>query len=177
MEGIVYTGVPSKEELAACPGVPSEARMNRGRVACIECVQEIPCNPCEGLCKFGAISVGEQITNLPCLDEEKCTGCGMCVAGCPGLAITIIDKNYSDEEATIDFPFEYLPLPAQGDIVQASGRDGSVICPGRILRVTKLPAYAGTAVIRMAVAKEHIDEVRSMRRLPRTEEPEKGCVR
>ena len=168
MEGVVYTGVPSKEELAACSGVPSEARMKKGRVACIECVQEIPCNPCEGICKFGAITVGEQITSLPCLHEEKCTGCGLCVAGCPGLAITIIDKSYSETEATIDFPFEYLPLPQEGDTVQASGRDGRVICPGRILRVTQIPAYAGTAVIRMAVPQEHIDEVRSMQRLTRT---------
>ena len=43
MEGIIYTGVPSKEELAAAPGVPSRERMEKGRVACIECVQEIPC--------------------------------------------------------------------------------------------------------------------------------------
>ena len=37
--GIIYTGVPSKEELANAPGVPSEKRMLEGRVACIECVQ------------------------------------------------------------------------------------------------------------------------------------------
>ena len=54
--GIVYDGVPSKEELASCPGVPSEERMRQGRVAVIECVQEIPCNPCSFLCKFNAIT-------------------------------------------------------------------------------------------------------------------------
>ena len=167
MEGVVYTGVPSAEELANCPGRPTQARMERGRVACIECVQEIPCNPCEGICKAGAITVGEQITNLPCLDEDKCTGCGLCVANCPGLAITILDKSYSETEATIDFPFEYLPLPCVGDKVDAVSRAGEPVCKGRILRVTKLPAYAGTAVIRMAVPQEYIDEVRSMKRLPR----------
>ena len=168
MEGVAYTGVPSPEELKNCPGVPSEARMQRGRVACIECVQEIPCNPCEGICKFGAITVGEQITNLPHLNEEKCTGCGLCVANCPGLAITIVDQSYSETEATIDFPFEYLPLPAEGDVVDAVDRSGAVVCKGRILRVAKPPAYAGTAVICMAVPQEHIDAVRSMKRLPRT---------
>lgn len=167
MKGVIYTGIPSAEELACCPGVPSEARMKRGRVACIECVQEIPCNPCEGICKFGAITVGEQITNLPCLDEEKCTGCGLCVANCPGLAITILDQSYSETEATIDFPFEYLPLPEAGDCVEAVSRSGETVCQGRILRVTKLPAYEGTAVIRMAVPQEYIDTVRSMKRLPR----------
>ena len=111
--GIVYDGVPSEEELASCPGVPSESRMRQGRVAVIECVQEIPCNPCSYSCKQGAITIGEQITNLPHLDEDKCTGCGQCVANCPGLAITIMDKSFSDKEAVIDFPFEYLPAAEQ----------------------------------------------------------------
>lgn len=169
MEGIVYTGVPSKEELDRCPGRPSEARRRRGRVACIECVQEIPCNPCEAICRFGAITIGENITNLPRLTEDKCTGCGLCVANCPGLAITILDQSYSATEATIDFPFEYLPLPQKGDIVDAVNRAGEVVCKGRILRVTKLKDYAGTAVVRMAVPQEYIDEVRSMKRLKRDE--------
>lgn len=66
-EGVMYTGIPSREELAACPGVPSKERMAEGRVAVIECVQEIPCNPCESSCRFGAITIGEQITDLPTL--------------------------------------------------------------------------------------------------------------
>ncbi len=167
MTGIRFTGIPSEEELARCPGVPSAERMAQGRVACIECVQEIPCNPCEGICRFGAITVGEQITSLPVLHEEKCTGCGLCVANCPGLAITVIEQNYSETEAAIDFPFEYLPLPGEGDTVEAVGRDGQTVCEGRILKVTRIPAYAGTAVIRMAVPKEFIGQVRSMKRLKR----------
>ena len=79
--GVQYTGVPSQDELSRCPGVPTETRVKLGRVACIECVQEIPCNPCEGLCKFGAITIGEQITNLPRLHEDKCVGCGLSGSG------------------------------------------------------------------------------------------------
>lgn len=40
--GVQYTGVPSQDELSRCPGVPTETRVKLGRVACIECVQEIP---------------------------------------------------------------------------------------------------------------------------------------
>ncbi len=166
-KGVAYTGVPSPEELEAAPGVPSRKRMKKGRVACIECVQGIPCNPCEAACRFGAITVGEEITNLPRLDEEKCTGCGACVAACPGLAITVLNEGYSPTESTIDFPFEYLPLPEVGDQVEAVNRFGEAVCPGRILAVRKPEAYAGTAVVSMAVPTEFADEVRSMKRLPR----------
>lgn len=174
MEGVKYTGVPSAEELKNCPGVPSEERMRKGRVACVECVQEIPCNPCEGTCKFQAITVGEQITSLPRLHEEKCTGCGMCVANCPGLAITILDKSYSETEGTVDFPFEYLPLPEKGDVVDAVNRAGEVVCKGTVLAVTKVKSYSGTAVVRLKVPMEFVDEVRSMKRLPRNDLKQEG---
>ena len=167
MDGVRYTGVPSAEELASCPGRPTEERMKKGRVACIECVQEIPCNPCEGICRFGAITIGDQITNLPRLHEEKCTGCGLCVANCPGLAITILDKSLSDTEGTVDFPFEYIPLPEKGDVVDAVNRAGEVVCRGEVVRVTRLKSYAGTAVVRLKIPGEYVDEVRSIARARR----------
>ena len=166
-EGVIYTGIPSARELSSCPGIPTRERMNKGRVAVIECVQEIPCNPCEGACKFGAIQIGERITSLPALDVERCTGCGVCVALCPGLAITVIDKNFSETEATVDFPFEYLPLPAEGGTVEACDRGGKTVCRGRVKSVRKLAAYAGTAVVSIVIPKEFADEVRTMKRLPR----------
>lgn len=133
--GIVYDGVPSKEELASCPGVPSEERMRQGRVAVIECVQEIPCNPCSFLCKFNAI--------------------------------TIIDKSYSDKEVVIDFPFEYLPLPQEHQVVDAVNRYGEVVYKGIIKKVKQVKAYVGTTVVSMIIPIEFADEVRSMKRLAR----------
>ena len=101
------------------------------------------------------------------MNEEKCTGCGLCVANCPGLAIVLVDKSYSEAEGTVDFPFEYLPLPQKGDVVQAVVREGQVVCDGTVLAVTKVKSYAGTAVVRLKVPMEYVDEVRSMKRLPR----------
>lgn len=164
--GIAYTGIPSADELAVCPGVPTETRMKKGRVAVIECVQQIPCNPCECACPVGAITIGDQITNLPIIDGEKCTGCGLCIVRCPGLAITVVNKALNESEASVDFPFEYIPLPAEGEIVDAVGRDGQPVCKGRILKVKKLSSYGGTTVISMALPAEFADTVRSMKRLP-----------
>lgn len=95
-QGIRYTGCPSREELENSPGYPSSERVRKGPVAVIECVEEIPCNLCEAACPYGAIEVGEPIINLPTLLEDKCTGCGVCIASCPGLDI----KRKSEFENT-----------------------------------------------------------------------------
>ena len=166
-KGIFYTGIPSLEELESCPGFPSEERFQLGKVACIECVQEIPCNPCEGACPFGAISIGDKITNLPVLDEDKCVGCGTCVASCPGLAITVIDMLWSDNEALIEFPYEYYPLPHKGELVEAVNRAGETICSGKIMIIRNVGAYAGTTVLGMSIPKKYAKEVRSIKRLPK----------
>ena len=62
------TGTIPEKELEESPGYPSQKDLKRGPVAVIECTEEIPCNPCETVCKRGAIVVGEPITNLPHLD-------------------------------------------------------------------------------------------------------------
>jgi Fe-S-cluster-containing hydrogenase component 2 len=164
-EGVAYTGFPSKEELASCPGMPSAERMAKGRTALIECVQPIPCNPCVKACPSGAIVIEGNITGLPVLDGDRCTGCGVCVPRCPGLAIFLVDLNYSAAEATVDFPYEYLPLPETGAAVEAVDRSGKTLCPGRVVQVLCPPANEGTAVIRLAIPKEYAGEVRSLRRL------------
>lgn len=168
-DGIAYTGIPSAEELASCAGFPSAARMARGPVAMIECLQCIPCNPCEHACPTGAISLGGEISNAPRLDEEKCIGCGRCIAECPGLAISVINKAYAPGEASLDFPFEYLPLPRTGDSVQAVDRAGASVCAAKVLAVINPPENDGTAVVRIAFPLEYADRVKSIRRLAREE--------
>jgi ferredoxin len=164
-EGLVYTGIPSAAELASCKGIPGAERMAKGRVAVIECIQPIPCNPCVKACPFGAISINGDITEPPVLDGDRCTGCGNCVPRCPGLAIFLVDLNYSETEASVDFPYEYLPLPEKGAEVEPLDRSGKTVCPGRVIQILSAPANDSTAVIRLAVPKEFAGTVRSMRRL------------
>ena len=155
-------GVLSPEELAELPGMPSKERLERGAVAVIECAQKIPCNPCEGACPTGAIVVGEPITNLPTLIEDKCIGCGLCIPACPGLAIFVVDMTYSDREATVQLPYEFLPLPKKGETVKALDREGRVVCPARVVKVLNPKRFDHTAVITIAVPKDQAMNVRSI---------------
>jgi Fe-S-cluster-containing hydrogenase component 2 len=163
--GLAVSGFPSDEELVSCPGVPSAVRLAKGRCAVIECVQKIPCNPCVAACPFGAICITGCITELPVLDGDKCTGCGRCVSRCPGLAIFLVDLTYSESEAAVDFPWEFLPLPEAGQCVDAVNRAGETVCRGRVLEVRSGEGADGAAVVRLAVSKEFAREVRGMRRL------------
>ncbi|AOY77863.1 4Fe-4S binding protein [Clostridium formicaceticum] len=153
------------EELKAKGHYPSEKRFSEGLIAIIECIHEIPCNPCENSCKFGAINIGEPITNLPRLVEEKCIGCGVCVANCSGLAIFIVNKNYSDTEGTVSFPYEYYPLPEKGQVVEAVNRRGQILCKGTVIKIQNPESYDRTPVVTVAVPMDKVEEVRSIKRL------------
>jgi Fe-S-cluster-containing hydrogenase component 2 len=164
--GVMYQGFLSKEELSKIPGVPSIERIKKGPVAFIECAQEIPCNPCEEACPYGAITVGKPITGLPKLDENKCIGCGTCIAACPGLAIFMV--SVTDGKAQVSFPYEYYPLPQNGDTVDCVNRKGEVVTKGSVIRVTKPLKYDSTAVITVEVPYEFLSSVRSIKRLKGT---------
>lgn len=138
--------------------------MRDGSCAVIECPQEIPCNPCEAACPRAAITVGKPITNRPVLDDEKCIGCGMCIPACPGLAIFVVNPGYSEAEATVAFPFEYLPFPAPGDVVKVVNRSGSLVCDAKVLRVVCPPQFDRTAVVTVVVPKGLANEVRGIAR-------------
>ena len=163
--GIIYDGYPSMDEIKEANGWPDEERFAKGPVAVVECVQQIPCNPCESACPLHAIHIGEPITNTPQVDREKCIGCGMCVAACPGLTIFLVDKSYSETEATVSFPFEYDPLPEAGAEIDALSRAGEYVCKGRVIKVMNPKKNDHTPVVTIAIPKEHADTVRTMRRL------------
>ena len=75
--------------------------------------------------------------DLPAFDGN-CTGCGKCVAICPGLAITIIDEEYDPkmEKAKLIIPWE-LPenILKVGDVKTTTGYEGEIIGKGKILAV------------------------------------------
>jgi Na+-translocating ferredoxin:NAD+ oxidoreductase RNF subunit RnfB len=157
------TGVLRGKELLSCPGVPTKKRMKQGPVAIIECVQEIPCDPSVDTCRQGAISIGEDITQLPQLIEDKCTGCGICIAGCPGQAIFVVDLNYSKQKALLMIPYEFYPLPKADTKVKALDREGKVVGEAKVLKVMNPKKNDRTPVISLLVPRELAMEIRNIR--------------
>ncbi len=131
-----------------------------GARAVMECYQNIPCNPCVAACKQGAISMGEDINEMPKLDAEKCTGCGICVASCPGLAIFLVNRDFGGGKVEIGIPYELIPLPKKGDSVLAVSREGEVLCEAEVTKVRTSKAFDRTAVVYIAVPEEHADGAR-----------------
>jgi len=155
-------GVLTVEEVMKCPGWPGDNFIEKKRVAILECVEDIPCNPCEEICPVGAIKVGSPITNLPVIDGEKCTGCNKCIAICPGLAIFVVDKNHSQRFSSISLPYELLPLPKKGDRVEGLDRSGKSICRAQVEKVVALEKNDKTVIVTIIVEKEFCHDVRSI---------------
>lgn len=154
------TGVATQEDINGV--FPTEERLRKGPVAVIECYQKIPCNPCYTACHLGAITPFEDINDLPNFISEKCTGCGLCVAKCPGLAIMVIDATYSDTEAVMKIPYEFRPLPVEGDVVKGVDREGQYVDDVRIVKVQNPKSFDRTPIIWMAMKKEHIKTIRNI---------------
>ena len=163
-ETLKAKGYLTEAEVLAGPGSPSPERRAKGRVACIECLQLIPCNPCEFSCNFGAIVVGEDINQLPRLHEDKCTGCLSCLPICPGQAIFIIDESVGGGRAHVYMPYEFLPLPGEGDTVTALDRTGAALGEATVVKVTKTKRMDQTAMVTLDVPKEWSMRARSFNR-------------
>ena len=156
---LITTGIPTPEDLA--PFIPPAERLALRPCAVVECFQKIPCNPCATSCPSGAFATDNDINELPVLDWDKCTGCGICVANCPGLAIFIVDC--SGQEAVVRLPYELLPLPQPGQEVQGLGRDGAFVCNAKVLRVQNTASQDRTAIVWLEVPKEYAMTVRFFR--------------
>ncbi|MGE5653778.1 MAG: 4Fe-4S dicluster domain-containing protein [Bacillota bacterium] len=155
------TGVPTSEDLVKV--TPSAERLSRGPVAVIECFQQIPCNPCATSCPRGAISSFNDINDLPEIDHDRCNGCAICVANCPGLAIFVVDESYTDTTAVVKIPYEFLPVPEAGQAVTALDREGHAVGTAIVVRVQNSKQQDRTLVVWLEIAKELAMTVRHFR--------------
>jgi len=145
------TGIPTPEMVRSC--FPVETLLSKPK-AIIECYEEIPCNPCETSCPFGAISIGEDINKRPRMDSELCTGCGQCIYSCPGLAIFSVQIN--GNKARFRVPYEFLPVPEAGEKWLGLNRAGEPICVAEIIKTQIQDRQDKTVVVTVDVDREYM---------------------
>ena len=133
----------------------------------IDCKENIPCDPCCHACPQGAILIEGEITNQPKTIPERCTGCGICVTACPGQACFLVDEEYTPGCASVDFPYEFLPMPVAGMTVEARDNEGNRVCEAIVEQVILRKSAQNTAIIRVSVPPEYAAHVRGMKPLRR----------
>lgn len=134
----------------------------KGGYVVIECPKRIPCNPCHTSCPTGAVLPFEDINDTPKIDYDKCTGCGICVSHCPGLACFVIDLTVGKGQALIKLPYEMLPLPSKGQKVKCLNRVGEEVAEGEITSVTE-PSKDKTYVLSVLIPKDKADDIRAVK--------------
>jgi Fe-S-cluster-containing hydrogenase component 2 len=155
------TGVPTKKQIEEIK--PSKERLAQGPVAIVECFQKIPCDPCFTACRRGAFLPFEDINDLPCMDYENCNGCGICIGACPGLAIFVVDETYSDREALVTIPWEFLPVPVEGSTVEGLNREGEPVAEVKVHKVRPAAKKKEAKLVTLVVPKELAYDIRSIR--------------
>jgi len=104
----------------------------------LRCAQEIPCDPCTTVCPKDSIAIPEgNLLGRPKLVGD-CVGCLKCVAICPGLAISMVDRRAdpAGERAKVSLAWE-MPetVVAAGDTVTTTGFEGEVVGQARVVRI------------------------------------------
>lgn len=139
-------GVATMQQVLSCFPAPSVLAKPK---AIIECFENIPCNPCSTSCPSKAITIGEDICNLPQVDYDKCTGCGICVYSCPGLAIKTCE--ITEDKVRFRIPYEFLPYPVEGEIWKAVNRSGMIIGDALIEKTMLNPKQNHTMSVQVLV--------------------------
>jgi len=161
-EKLYNSGVLVENRAGAILPPQREWENKKGGYVIIECPQRIPCNPCATSCPTGAVRPFADINDTPEIDYTKCTGCGLCIAKCPGLACFVIDLTYGKDEAVIKLPYELIPVPEKGQTVKCLSRTGEEICEGQVLSVSE-PLKDRTKVVSVIIPKKLVGEIRAIK--------------
>ena len=131
----------------------------------IRCIEEIPCDPCIHVCPKDMIKIeGDPVLGLPRVVKDECTGCMLCVAACPGLAITLVDLRGDGPDGVVVIPFELQDsVVGVGDTVDAVDMDGGFVTKAEVTKVTRKKTYDRTLLITLKVPREKAAEVAGLR--------------
>ncbi|MFW9922365.1 MAG: FAD-dependent oxidoreductase [Candidatus Thorarchaeota archaeon] len=141
------------------PPLPKEEHLpekEEGIFPIFHCTQEIPCNPCTSVCPNHQIKLEDDtIISLPFFEgSDVCTGCGRCVAVCPGLAITLVDFRKDPLNPLVTLPSELGTKAIQkGDKVTVMS-NVSQLGEFEVLRVRMLKEFPNTELVTVMLPKD-----------------------
>lgn len=141
--------------------------LEHGIIPVLHCHQEIPCNPCVSLCPLELILIeSDDIRGIPKFvgDNYNCKGCGRCVTGCPGLAITLINARKDANNPIVSIPYEFNRESIQsGDWVTAIDTAGIDLGKFEVIAVNALVNNDRTLIVRVRAAREIAPRIAGIR--------------
>lgn len=147
--------------LKAKPGkVEPEAatEIHSGVMPVIHCRQEIPCDPCVHLCPKGFFYIEkDDIRSIPVYrgDSQLCIGCERCVAGCPGLAITLVDYRKHPEKPRVSIAVELeRSVIEHAGLVNVTDVDGFTLATTTIKDIHQVAKLDHTFIVEVEVDSE-----------------------
>lgn len=138
-----------------------------GVIPVIHCTQEIPCNPCSTLCSHGLIYIdNNDIRTIPSFlgNSYCCEVCERCVAGCPGLAITLVNFRGNSQVPMISIPYEFTRTTLkEKDWVTVLDTEGEALGDAEIVSVHSIPTSDRTMIVQVQVPKQIATRVAGIR--------------
>lgn len=156
-----------KDTLSAKPGstIHSNGTNQRKRVRPVfHCVQEIPCNPCSGLCVHNLIKISpDNILETPQFvdPDGNCVGCAQCVIGCPGLAVTLVDYRKDTEFPFVTLACEFTTLKKDllGRSFPVTDREGNRIGIAQLIDIAQSPRMNHTSLLKILAPAEIAEKI------------------
>ncbi len=138
-----------------------------GVLPIIHCTQEIPCNPCSSLCPHGLIYVDtKDIRQIPSFlgNSYCCEACERCVAGCPGLAITLVDSRGNPTMPIVSIPYEFTREEIRkSDMVTVLDTEGTALAELEVLSVHAISNIDRTLVVQVQAPHEIANRIAGIR--------------
>ncbi|NOR46174.1 MAG: NAD(P)-binding protein, partial [Candidatus Delongbacteria bacterium] len=145
------------EVLKSKPGEvypPVEIEIKEHFTPVFQCVQDIPCNPCTTVCPKNCIELDKKlgtIMDVPLYVNDDCIGCALCVAICPGLAVSLV-KQAEGSYAEVMLPHEYILNFAAGDKISITDIGGNLLEKAEVLSTKYNKKYKTNLVtVKMSV--------------------------
>lgn len=141
--------------------------VNAGVMPVIHCTQEIPCNPCSTLCPHGLIYVDtKDIRQIPSFlgNNYCCEACQRCVAGCPGLAITLVDYRGNPDMPTVSIPYEFTREEIRkSDKITVLDTEGLALAELEVTSVHSIPDIDRTLIVEVQAPHEIANRIAGIR--------------